>query len=113
MRITKRYDRKVGHPFYSSGRWRKTRDAYLENVHWVCEECGRPASQVHHKDELKDEDYFVNYEKCYGFKNLKALCLDCHNKQPGHFAEHAGRQAIADGYKVNMETGEIELIPPG
>lgn len=111
MRVISR-ERKKGHPFYSSGKWRSVRESYLKKVHWICEECGRPASQVHHKEELTENDYFVNYEKCYGFENLKALCLDCHNKQPGHFAGHSNRQAIAEGYKVNMETGEIEIIPP-
>lgn len=104
--------RKVGHPFYSSGKWMSTRDAYLRTIHYICEKCGRPAEQVHHKDPLKDEDYYVNYEKCYGFANLEALCRDCHNKQPGHFLERKCSQAIAEGYRVNMETGDIELIPP-
>lgn len=104
--------RKVGHPFYSSGKWRTVRDAYMRTVHWVCEECGAPAEQVHHRDELKDEDYFVNYDKCYGFANLIALCRDCHNKKPGHFLYGKGKQLVADGYQVNMQTGELEVVPP-
>lgn len=104
--------RKKAHPFYSSGKWRAVRDAYMRTAHWVCEECGAPAEQVHHRDELKEEDYFVNYEKCYGFANLIALCRDCHNKKPGHFLSGKGRQLVADGYQVNMITGELEVIPP-
>ena len=104
--------RKKAHPFYSYGKWLAVRDAYLHSKHYVCELCGQPAKYVHHKDPLQDEDYFVNYEKCYGFANLQALCMDCHNRQPGHFLDGKGKQLVADGYRVNMITGELEVIPP-
>lgn len=104
--------RKVAHPFYSSTKWANVRRAYLSSVHHICEECGRPAEQVHHKEPLMEEDYFVNFEKCYGFANLIALCRSCHNRKPGHFLAHLNKQRIADGYRVNMVTGEIELSPP-
>ena len=99
--------KKVAHPFYSSAKWKKTRLTFLETKHWICEQCGRPANYVHHKDELKEKDYFVNYEKCYGFDNLMALCHDCHNHMPGHFIGNNGGQAIADGFRIDMVTGEI------
>ena len=98
---------KTGHPFYNTYKWRKVRAKYLETVHGICELCNKPATQVHHKDPLKDEDYYVNYAKCYGFDNLQALCLDCHNHMEGHFLHGKGGQAIADGYRVDMKTGEI------
>lgn len=104
--------KKVGHPFYGRGKWRSVRDAYLRTVHYVCELCGKPAEQVHHKEPLKEGDYFVNYEKCYGFDNLQALCRDCHNKMDGHFLAGKGKQLVADGYHVNMITGELEVMPP-
>ena len=44
--------RKVGHPFYGSGKWKKTRESYLNTKHWICEKCGRPANYVHHIKEL-------------------------------------------------------------
>ena len=109
----KKNGRKVGHPFYGSGKWKSVRKAYLESKHWICEKCGCPANFVHHKDELKEEDYFVNYEKCYGFANLMALCRDCHDRMPGHFLSHIGKQAIADGYEVDMKTGEVRATPQG
>ena len=108
--------RKKAHPFYSSGRWIATRDAYLRTVHYMCETpgCGKPARYVHHKNPLHDGDYFVNYEKCYGFDNLEANCKECHDNQPGHFLDGRNRQSVADGYRVNMQTGELELVasPP-
>ena len=113
MKIDKK--RKVGHPFYSSARWLRTRDDYLSCVHYMCETvgCGRPAQQVHHIDPLTEEDYFVNYEKCYGFDNLRALCRDCHNRQEGHWLDGRGsKQAIADGFAVDMTTGDIVVLLP-
>lgn len=104
--------RKVAHPFYSSVRWKETRIQYLKTVHHICELCGRPAEQVHHRKPLKEEDYFVNYEKCYGFENLQALCRACHNDMEGHFLSGRQRQAVAKGYHINMITGELEADPP-
>ena len=111
---TKGNGRKVAHPFYSSAKWKVIRLKYLETVHFMCELCGRPAEQVHHKEPLEDGDYFVNYEKCYGFKNLQALCRECHNRMDGHFLYNKGKQLVADGYRVNMQTGELEVVasPP-
>ena len=103
---------KKAHPFYGSGKWKRVRKEYLKTVHGICEKCGRPAEQVHHRDPLKEEDYFVNYEKCYGFANLQALCRDCHNAMPGHWGGNKSKQAIADGYEVDMITGEIVPISP-
>lgn len=103
---------KIAHPFYGSAKWKKVRREYLKTKHYICEICGKPAEQVHHIDPLREEDYYVNYEKCYGFDNLMALCRDCHNKQPGHFLDRLNKQAIADGYRVDMTTGEIIADPP-
>ena len=104
--------RKVAHPFYSSGKWIATRDAYLRTVHYMCEICGEPARYVHHKDPLGEGDYFVNYEKCYGFANLEANCKNCHDRKPGHFLDGRGKQLVADGYRIDMQTGELEVVTP-
>ena len=31
-------------PFYDSKEWRKTREAYLQSQHYICERCGGAAS---------------------------------------------------------------------
>ena len=105
--------KKVGHPFYNSSKWRKVRLDYLNTVHHICELCGKPAQQVHHIDPLTDKDYYLNYEKCYGFANLQALCRDCHNHMDKHFLSGKGKQAIAEGYSVDMVTGEVLASPRG
>lgn len=99
--------RKIAHPFYSTAKWKACRRAYMTKCHYICERCGRPADVVHHKKPLCGTDYYDNPEKCFGEGNLECLCHNCHNK------EHHGQQAIADGYSVNMVTGEVELLPPG
>ena len=98
---------KVSHPFYSSKKWLKCRAAYISSKHYACEICGKPADVVHHKDPLHGIDYYDNPKKCFGYNNLMCLCHTCHNNI------HHGGQAIAPGYYVDMQTGEIKaLIPP-
>lgn len=66
--------------FYTSEQWAAVRAAYLTRVFNQCERCGAPAKIVHHKkyitaDNIKDPKITLD------FKNLEALCQDCHNKQ--------------------------------
>lgn len=97
---------KVRHPFYGTSKWKQCREAYMRSVHYICERCGNPANVVHHKDPLKGNDYWDNPKKCFGRENLIALCHNCHN------TIHHGKQAIADGYEIDMLTGEIKTTPP-
>lgn len=66
--------------FYSGGKWRKLRAAFLGR-HPLCAECqaaGRPvpAVDVHHRLERKDRP-----DLAYEWSNLQALCKPCHNGQ--------------------------------
>ena len=97
---------KETHPFYLSVKWRQCRKMYMRMRHYVCERCGKPADVVHHKDPLRGVDYYDNPDKCFGLWNLLCLCHNCHNEI------HKSKQSIADGYKVDMVTGEIEAVPP-
>lgn len=98
---------KKAHPFYGTQRWKHCREAYARSKHYVCEKCGKPADVVHHIQPLTGTDYWDNPEKCFGADNLMCLCHTCHNNI------HHSHQQIADGYTVNMVTGEIEVSPPG
>lgn len=76
--------------FYKSRNWQRTRDAYLESRHRICERCGGPATIVHHKryiDAGNVDDPSVTLD----FENLEALCQTCHNR------EHFGQGATAPG----------------
>lgn len=50
--------------------WQERRKEFLEEVNYICEECGDPATQVHHLnyDSLGDEEE----------GDVKCLCNDCH-----------------------------------
>lgn len=69
---------------YGSQRWKKCRAAYLKSVGGLCERClkrgiYRPAEIVHHKIFLSEET--VNDpEVVYAFKNLEAVCRQCHEE---------------------------------
>lgn len=70
---------------YSSKAWKKCRASYLRSVGGLCERCLKkglyvPAVIVHHKewltpDNINDPSVTMN------FKNLEALCRECHEEE--------------------------------
>lgn len=91
--------------FYSSWPWRKCKDAYLNHVGGLCEECRRhglivPADDVHHKIRLTTAN--INRpEITLNWANLEALCEECHKKK--HRKEKR--------WRVDEE-GNVILEPP-
>ena len=76
--------RSVDKSFYNSKEWLSVRESYLKSVNYLCEECmkeGRvvPAAHVHHKIHLTKNNV-NNPEISLSFKNLEAVCIDCHNR---------------------------------
>lgn len=67
---------KFAYQFYISNEWRKCRAAYLRKEP-LCERCGKPATQVHHKQRLTRES-IKDPSIALNFDNLEALCDDCH-----------------------------------
>ena len=92
--------RSINEDFYKTARWQACRDAYMQSQNYLCERCrmqGRhvPARIVHHKIYLNPhnvEDPAVAYD----FKNLEALCQDCHNKEHFSGEEEAPRRWAID-----------------
>ncbi len=86
--------RSVEEKFYKNSAWENCRAAYLQTVQGNCERCIKkgilePAKIVHHKIHLNEAN--VNDpEVAYGFENLEALCLDCHNKE--HFEKKTSKR---------------------
>ena len=68
--------------FYGSRKWRRVSTAYMSSKSYICERCGAPAVICHHKTWLNGENVH-NPEIAYGFDNLEALCLECHNAEHG------------------------------
>jgi 5-methylcytosine-specific restriction enzyme A len=60
------------HKIYSSARWRKLRYIKLSKTP-LCERCFEPATDVHHKREIRDGGDVFDYD------NLESLCHACHS----------------------------------
>ena len=79
--------RSVDESFYNSKKWRKVAAEYKKTQGGLCERCRAkglfvPAKIVHHREHLNAET-IKDPSKAYGFQNLEALCMDCHNAE--HF----------------------------
>lgn len=68
--------------FYSCQAWKRMSKARLRAAHYRCEDCGAMAVEVHHVDPIQTES---GWERRLDWDNLKAVCLDCHNKAHGRF----------------------------
>lgn len=66
-------------PFYNSRAWRKCRKAYAESRFLLCEICGKPGEEVHHKIELTPEN-IGDPSITLNWDNLQLLCHSCHDK---------------------------------
>ena len=80
----KQYDsepeRRADINWYTSARWRKTRDAY-KTAHPLCERCEAQGfveltAEIHH---IKDRKRYPAL--AYDWDNLQALCKRCHSKE--------------------------------
>ena len=64
--------------FYKSMGWQKCRAAYIQSVFGLCERCGEPGDEVHHKVYLTPENIDDPYVTL-SFENLELLCSSCHS----------------------------------
>lgn len=108
LRLVRHYGdsmaRSFAKSFYNSKEWQQVRDAVMRRDFFLCQHCGRPATEVHHiihltPDNIGDTSITMNMD------NLVSLCRDCHFEE--HRGEHAaGRKAQADddyGYEFNAD----------
>lgn len=104
--------RSIDDRFYKRKAWESTRELYLKSVDGLCEVClaqglYTPAVHVHHKIHL-NESNVDNPKIAYGFDNLEALCLECHNKE--HFRKDNKRYTFdKDGNIVYKELNDDSL----
>lgn len=88
--------RSVDRKFYESKEWRQISKDYMESVNHLCERCLSkglitPAKIVHHKIHLTEENV-SDTDISMNFKNLEALCIECHNTE--HFGKRKQRRYI-------------------
>lgn len=80
---------------YSSKRWISKRDYIFQKRFGICERCGRPGEEVHHKIYLTPENIH-DPEIVYGEDNLELLCRDC------HFDEHRKTNPLSNNFKKRV-----------
>lgn len=91
--------------FYGSTAWKECRETYKKFVGGLCEDCLKkgiynPAEMVHHINHVTPSNIY-NPEITLNFKNLKAVCRDC------HAAYHSEPRA----YKID-ENGNVIIKEP-
>lgn len=102
--------REYANKFYRTKEWKNCRNAYFNSQNGICELCGKPGREVHHKkfltpQNINDPDITLNWD------NLQLLCSDCHcaihNKA---YEMHRGKvrrnTGIKNGYTFD-ENGDL------
>jgi hypothetical protein len=97
---------------YASKAWKQCRDAYAAYRHGICERCGAPGDEVHHKTYLTPAN--VNDpEIAFGWNNLELLCRSCHiEEHDKHKTLNHGRPAREADLRI-MFDADGQPIPRG
>lgn len=93
--------------FYDSPAWRRTREAYLQSKHYICEDCGGAASVVHHITYIKPWNV-NNPEITLNWDNLKAVCEKCHAQEHAQDLKKRGGEARRNGVAFDEEGNLIK-----
>jgi len=98
--------------FYHSKEWDQVRTYVLMRDRFVCQICGRPAQEVHHKTHLSPENIW-DTSITLNPQNLISLCKDCHfaqhvkDKEEGkHKAHRAKANDCGEGFHFD-ESGQV------
>ncbi len=86
-KVNRRYNQtrdKKYRRFYNSPEWRRLSAQYMADVGYRCEHegCTHIATEVHHIKPIQTPE---GWERRLDYTNLKAVCVDCHNKEHGRF----------------------------
>ncbi|QDW86494.1 HNH endonuclease [Staphylococcus hominis] len=94
--------------FYNTKQWRATRNAYFHSQNGICELCGKPGEEVHHKIYLTSEN-IDDPNITLDWDNLQLLCKAC------HFAIHEKAFEIAryNRNKSPVIDGKLEFDSNG
>ena len=68
--------------FYNSIAWRTLSAKYTQDHGYRCEQCGRMATQVHHKQAIQTPE---GWARRLDYGNLELLCTQCHNERHERF----------------------------
>ena len=85
--------------FYKSRQWEEVRTFVLMRDRYVCQRCGRPAQEVHHKIHLSPENIW-DPKITLNPDNLLSLCKEC------HFAQHVRDKEAGKRHKHGLSEGD-------
>ena len=86
--------------FYNSKEWNRCRETFKQSKHGICERCGMPGEEVHHKIYLSPDNINDPYITL-GWDNLELLCMSCHSKE--HMSKY---DVVRDGVMFD-EKGDL------
>ena len=85
--------REFAKKFYNSKEWKKCRTAYKQSKFGLCERCGQPGYEVHHKIYLSPEN-ISNPAISLSFENLELLCSSCHSIEHNRKEKEVVREGL-------------------
>jgi 5-methylcytosine-specific restriction protein A len=88
--------REFAKKFYNSKAWIHCRNAYAQSQYGICERCGMPGAEVHHKIYLTPDNINDPYITL-SFENLELLCSSCHSIE--HNRKY--KEVVRDGLKFD------------
>lgn len=87
--------REFSKAFYNSKEWAQVREAVMMRDKYLCQHCGKPATEVHHIIHLSPEN-IGDMSIALNMDNLVALCRDCHFEE--HRGEHGNGRTKEEQY---------------
>ncbi len=100
--------------FYKSADWRRVRQLKLLQSRGICERCGNPGTEIHHKIYLTNENV-EDASIALNLDNLECLCKECHNNEHQRFSGQNKaliEQNIKNGRVVLSFDKDGNVIPP-
>ncbi len=99
--------------FYDSKEWAQVRAYVLGRDRYICQVCGRPAQEVHHKKHINEANIW-DVKITLNPENLVSLCRDCHcnqhHKDRGNGNRKHGnandKKEVREGFKFD-EQGQL------
>lgn len=91
---------------YNSKTWKTCRDAYFSYANGLCERCGAPGDEVHHKKALTPQN-INDAQIVFGWDNLELLCRDC------HIMEHEKKKNLRRGRPIGESEKRVRFDEEG
>ncbi len=103
----KKLNKSKQHPklarFYRSDEWHLARAIKICDANGICEKCGVPGNEVHHKIHLTINNV-DNHSISLNQDNLILLCTDCHNKEHHRFGRNTTYVFDDEGNLINVKS---------